>query len=38
MFIPASGLELVKLESGTVGLIGTITSLMGLKTIWEATK
>ncbi|KAF9921195.1 Peroxisomal membrane protein PMP27 [Linnemannia zychae] len=34
LLIPASGLGYVNLDDGVVGLIGTITSLMGAQTQW----
>ncbi|KAF9431496.1 Peroxisomal membrane protein PMP27 [Entomortierella beljakovae] len=35
MFIPATGLGYVNLDDGAVGLIGTITSIMGGQAQWE---
>ncbi|KAF9546047.1 Peroxisomal membrane protein PMP27 [Mortierella hygrophila] len=34
MLIPASGLSYVNLDDGAVGLIGTVTSLMGAQSHW----
>ncbi|KAJ3190105.1 Peroxisomal membrane protein PMP27 [Gaertneriomyces sp. JEL0708] len=36
MLLPASGLEYVKLESGIVGLVGAVTSVMGGVTQWNS--
>ena len=36
--IPASSLEYVRLESGTVGLAGAITSLIGAYQNWPSNK
>ncbi|TPX57851.1 hypothetical protein PhCBS80983_g03554 [Powellomyces hirtus] len=38
MLIPASGLEIVKIETGIVGLIGAFTSVLGAVTHWNSLK
>lgn len=35
--IPLSGLGLVKLDDGIVGLAGTVSSLIGLHSAWKRT-
>jgi peroxin-11B len=37
MAIPASILGLVELDDGIVGLAGTVSSLLGVFTVWKKT-
>ncbi|KAF9577397.1 Peroxisomal membrane protein PMP27, partial [Lunasporangiospora selenospora] len=35
MLIPSSSLEYINLDDGIVGLVGTVTSIMGAQSQWE---